>query len=170
MIPSNQIQITNPETGEVKNYTEAEFIAERDARLVKWDTAKKALDAAKEEELKLRKEAVLFLHDPSQAGKTENVPLGNGYVAKTKTPVNYGWVKNADGRADKAKIEKALQKIEKDGDAGELIAERLVKWSPELSLTEYKQLSDKWKKIIDEVIVTTDGTPTLEIVEPKAKK
>lgn len=60
--------------------------------------------------------------------------------------------------------------MKKDGEAGELIAERLIKWTPELSLTEYKQLSDKYRKIIDDVITASEGMPTLEIVEPKAKK
>jgi hypothetical protein len=87
-----------------------------------------------------------------------------------KVPVRYGFIQNAEGKTDKARIEKALSKIEKDGESGELIAERLVKWTPELSLTEYKQLSDKYRKIIDDVIITSEGTPTLEIKEPKAKK
>jgi len=166
----NIIQVTNPEMGEVKNYSEAEYIVERDRLLVDWQAKKAALETAKENEMAARKLAVMFMHDPSKSGTTENVELGGGYKAKMKVPVNYGFVKRDDGKTDKARIEKALSKIEKDGEAGELIADRLVKWSPELSLTEYKNLPDKYRKIIDDVITTTEGTPTLEIVEPKAKK
>lgn len=166
----NIVAVTNPETGEIKNYTEAEYIAERDRLLLDWQAKQATLATAKEEEMKARKAAVMFMHDPAKSGTTENVELGGGYKATMKVPVNYGFIKRDDGKTDKARIEKALSKIEKDGEAGELIAERLVKWTPELSLTEYKQLSDKFKKIIDDVIVTTEGTPTLEIKEPKAKK
>ncbi len=163
-------EVLNPETGEVKKFTEEEYIAERDRLLLVWQNAKAALDAAKETELQARKAAVLMMHDPSKSGKTENVLLGNGYKAKLKVPIRYGFVKNEDDRVDKKRIDLALQQIEKDGSAGELVAERLIKWTPDLSLTEYKLLPDKWKAIIDEVIVTSEGTPTLEIVEPKAKK
>lgn len=166
----NIIQVTNPETGEVKNYSEAEYIAERDRLLIDWQAKKAALEVAKEAELEARKLAVMFMHDPAKSGTTENVELGGGYKATMKVPVRYGFVQNAEGKTDKARIEKALSKIEKTGQAGELIAERLVKWTPELSLTEYKQLPDNFRKIIDDVIVTSEGTPTLEIKEPKAKK
>lgn len=166
----NIIQVTNPETGEVKNYSEAEYVAERDRLLVDWQNKKAALEVAKEAEMDARKLAVMFMHDPSKSGTTENVELGGGYKATMKVPVRYGFIQNAEGKTDKARIEKALSKIEKTGQAGELIAERLVKWTPELSLTEYKQLPDNFRKIIDDVIVTSEGTPTLEIKEPKAKK
>jgi hypothetical protein len=166
----NIIQVTNPETGEVRNFSEAEYMAERDRLLVDWQAKKAALEVAKEAEMAARKLAVMFMHDPSKSGTTENVELGGGYKATMKVPVRYGFIQNAEGRTDKAKIEKALAKIEKDGEAGELIAERLIKWTPELSLTEYKQLPDKYRKIIDDVIITSEGTPTLEIKEPKAKK
>lgn len=164
------IQITNPETGEIRNFTEAEYIAERDRLLVDWQAKKAALEVAKENEIAARKLAVLMMHDPAKSGTTENVELGGGYKAKMKVPVNYGFIKRDDGKTDKARIEKALARIEKTGEAGELIAERLIKWTPELSLTEYKALPDNFRKIINDVIITSEGTPTLEIVEPKAKK
>ena len=165
------IQITNKETGEVKNYTEAEFVAERDRLLLAWEESKKALEVAKEKEMEQRKAVVAFAFDPNKESGTERIELGNGYQAKAVKKVNYGFVKTEDGKLNKAAIDKALTKIEKVGGAvGELIAERLVKWTPDLSLTEYKQLDEKFKKIIDEVIVTSEGAPTLEIIAPKAPK
>ena len=164
------IQITNKETGEVKNYTEAEFIAERDRLLLAWEESKKALEVAKEKEMEQRKTVVAFAFDLNKESGTERIELGNGYQAKAVKKVNYGFVKTEDGKLNKAAIDKALSKIEKTGPAGELIAERLVKWTPDLSLTEYKQLPEKLKSIIDEVIVTSEGAPTLEIIAPKAPK
>lgn len=164
------IQITNKETGEVKNYTEAEFVAERDRLLLAWEESKKALDVAKEKEMEQRKAVVAFAFDPNKESGTERIELGNGYQAKAVKKLNYGFVKTEDGKLNKTAIDKALAKIEKTGPAGELIAERLVKWTPDLSLTEYKQLPEKLKSIIDEVIVTSEGAPTLEIIAPKAPK
>lgn len=163
----NTVQVTNRKTGEVKEYTEAEYIAERDRLLQEWQAAKAILESAKARELETRTASVDFMADPEKVGSVDNVDLGNGYKAKMKIPINYGFIKDASGKLDKSRIDKALSKIEKDGAAGELIAERLVKWDPKLSLTEYKLLSPKYKNIIDEVIVTSEGTPTLEIVEPK---
>jgi hypothetical protein len=163
-------QITNKETGEVKNYTDAEFEAERTRLLVDWEAQKVALEVAKEKEMTARKAVVDFAFDPNKTSGTERVELGNGYVAKAVKKINYGWIKDESGKLNKKLIDKALEKIEKIGGAvGELVAERLVKWEPSLSLTEYKQLDDKFKKVIDEVIVTTEGAPTLEIIAPKAK-
>jgi hypothetical protein len=165
------IQITNKETGEVKNYTEAEFVAERDRLLLAWEESKKALDVAKEKEMEQRKAVVAFAFDPNKTSGTERIELANGYQAKAVKKINYGFVKDAEGKLNKRAIDKALERIEKiGGPVGELIAERLVKWTPDLSLTEYKQLDEKYKKVIDEVIVTTEGAPTLEIIAPKAPK
>ena len=165
------IQITNKETGEVKNYTEAEFVAERDRLLLAWEESKKALEVAKEKEMEQRKAVVAFAFDPNKESGTERIELGNGYQAKAVKKVSYSFIKTEGGKLNKDAIDKALAKIEKvGGAAGELIAERLVKWTPDLSLTEYKQLDEKFKKIIDEVIVTSEGAPTLEIITPKAPK
>jgi len=162
-------KVLDKATGAITEYTDAEYEVERDAMLLQWDNAKKALEQAKELEMQLRKAVVDFAFDPNKQSGTERVELGNGYEAKAVKKLNYGFVKTEEGKLDKNAIEKALAKIEKDGVVGELIAERLVKWTPDLSMTEYKLLSDKHKAIIDSVIVTTEGAPTLEIIAPKNK-
>ena len=155
-------------TGKIAAFeTEEAFIAKRDELLQAWQAKAATLEIAKAEEMEARKAAVELMADPEKVGKVDNVELGNGYKAKLKVPVNYGFVKDSNEKLDKTRIDKALSKIEKDGSAGEMIAERLVKWTPALSLTEYKLLSAKHKAVIDEVLVTSNGTPTLEIVEPK---
>lgn len=162
-------QVIDKVTGAMTEYTDADFEKVRDQLLVHWQEAKEALEKAKEAEMFLRKKVVDFAFDPNKQSGTENVDLGNGYKLKAVKKLNYGFIKNDENKLDKAAIDKALAKIEKDGAVGELIAERLVKWTPDLSLSEYKLLSDKHKAIIDSVIVTSEGSPTLEIVEPKNK-
>lgn len=151
--------------------TETDKLTWRDHLLALWEQSKAALEAAKAAEMEQRKAVVAFAFDPEKKSGTERVELANGYELKAVKKINYGFVKTPDGKGvDKNKIDEALAKIEAEGPVGELIAQRLIKWDPSLSLTEYKQLSEAHKAVIDTVIVTTDGAPSLEIVPPKGAK
>lgn len=164
-------EIADFQTGEIKQYTEEAFVAERDRLLMLWNNKKLELENCKTAEMNLRQQVVHFSSDPNKKSGTENIPLGNGWGLKVIKKINYGFVKTEDGtRVNKARIEAALQAIELHGPAGVLVAERLVKWTPDLSLTEYNQLNEADKAIIDAVIVTTEGAPTVTIVEPKPQK
>jgi len=147
-----------------------EKIFYRDFLLLEWDEAKKELEKAKAEEMSLRKQVVHLAFDTTKLSGTERVPLYNGYELKGVKKLNYGFIHNAEDKVDKARIDNALTLIEKADPNGAFIAERLVKWTPELSKTEYNQLSKPLKTIIDAVIVTSEGAPTLEIVAPKGAK
>lgn len=161
--------VTDKQTGEVLEFTDAEFDKIQYDLITRWNNAKTALEAAKETELKLRKEVVDFSFDQSNNKGTETIELENGWKAKAVKKLNFGWIKDGD-KVNKHKIDDALDAIERSDPAGQLIAERLVKWTPELSQTEYKKLPLKMKEIIDAVIVTSEGTPTLELIPPKAPK
>lgn len=163
-------QVTNKATGEVYTYTEQEYIEARDRLIQNWQDAQKTLERAKEVEMNLRKEVVDFTFDPTKTSGTETIELGNDYKLKAVKKVTYGFREDGEGKIDRKGIELALSRIENNSPAGAYIAEHLVKWNPSLSLTEYKKLDDKDKAAIDAVIVTKEGAPTLELVEPKAKK
>lgn len=151
--------------------TETDKVTYRDYLLEIWEVRKAELENAKNAEMEIRKAIVAIAFDPSKQSGTERVPLHNGYELKSVKKLNYGFVKGPDGKGiDKNRIDAALATIEADGAVGELIAQRLVKWEPTLSLTEYKLLSAAHKAAIDAVIVTSDGAPTLEIVPPKGTK
>lgn len=139
--------------------------ATRDAKILEWQEATKELAAAKETEAALRKQvlAMCFDWDYDDREGTQNVELGNGYKLKAVFKLN----RRLDNKDDK--VDKILTKIEKSGPEGEFIAERLVKWKPELALSEYKNLPEKFKKLIDEVLTASPGTPGLELVIPKSK-
>lgn len=140
--------------------------ANRDAKILAWEQAVKALAAAKDAEAALRKEvlAEAFAFDPEALREgTENFELGNGYKLKAVFKISRT-MNNADDAVDKL-----LTKIEKTCPEGQFIAERLVKWKPELSVSEYKKLPEKFKKLIDEVVVSKEAMPTLELVAPKSK-
>lgn len=135
----------------------------RDMKIMQWQEANCKLAEAKVIELALRNEVVSMNFIDHKESGTENVELGNGYKLKAVFKLNYS-LNNTDDAVDKA-----LSKLEKAGAEGAFIAERLVKWKPELSISEYNKLDTKFKKIIDEVIKTSPGTPSLELVEPKSK-
>ena len=140
--------------------------ANRDAKILAWEQAFKALAAAKDAEAALRKEvlAEAFAFDPEALREgTENFELGNGYKLKAVFKISRNL--NNENEA----VDKVLSKIEKTGPEGAFIAERLVKWKPELSVSEYKKLPEKFKKLFDEVVTSKEAMPSLELVAPKSK-
>ena len=140
--------------------------ANRDAKIIAWEAAVNALAAAKDAEAALRKEvlAEAFAFDPEALREgTENFELGNGYKLKAVFKISRNL--NNENEA----VDKLLSKIEKTGPEGAFIAERLVKWKPELSVSEYKKLPEKFKKLFDEVVTSKEATPALELVVPKSK-
>ena len=140
--------------------------ANRDAKILAWEAAVKELAAAKDAEAALRKEvlAEAFAFDPEALREgTENFELGNGYKLKAVFKISRNL--NNENEA----VDKVLSKIEKTGPEGAFIAERLVKWKPELSVSEYKKLPEKFKKLFDEVVTSKEAMPALELVVPKSK-
>lgn len=155
--------------------TEERLSADKDGLLMLWERYKRKLTLIKDFEMELRKLAVQFLVQQVEEPKTgvNNVDLGGGYTAKVGLKLNYKLEGNNE------QIESILDKIETCGNEGKFIAERLVRWSADLSVTEYKDLQEQAKTsdvskqilaILNEIVVTDDGAPTLEIKEPKSKK
>lgn len=134
--------------------------ANRDAIILNWQESQKALAKAKEIEAEARQQVIALFNAAPDASGVQNIDLGSGYKLKATFKLNH---------KIKGDVEKMLSKLENIGEEGKFIAERLVKFKPELSLTEYKNLSDKMRKITDEFIVTTPALPSVELVEPKSK-
>lgn len=135
---------------------------ERDAAIMQWRIAKEALEAAKETEMEKRK-AVVACFDLTKEG-VNTIDLGKGYALKVTQPYNYT-LKDTE----KLSVDDALDKIEKAGNEGKFIVDRLVKFEPKLSVGEYRKLSPQYRGIIDEVLTVKPGSPQVELVEPKVK-
>lgn len=141
---------------------EAKVTSNRDALLAQWKEASELLAKIKLTESELRKqivEAFSLEAMPGHSG-TENVDVGWGYKLKIVHGVNYKL-------GSPEMVEQQLDQIEASMEGGSIIAERLVKWEPKLSVTEYKLLSPAQKAMIDKVITITDATPTVSLVKPK---
>ena len=146
---------------------------DQDGMLALHQIAKDRLSFYKELEMDYRKVCVAFLV-PEKSEGTHNVELGNGYTAKAKIKYNYKLDNDND------KVWAGLDRIEKIGNDGKFIAERLVSWTPNFLLTEYRQLQEDAEKgspfakeclkEVETFLTITDAAPELEIREPKAKK
>jgi hypothetical protein len=143
----------------------------QDQVLMAWDNMKKKITELREEEMEMRKYIVSRAFPEAKEGMN-TADLGEGYQLKAGVKFNY----NLD--PDVKKVEEALDKIEALGNEGSFIADRLVAWKPNFLLTEYRKLCEpdateaqkKIREIIETVLTITDGTPTLEIKEPKKAK
>jgi hypothetical protein len=143
-----------------------------DQLLLLWNDMKKAIEDAKTAELELRKYIVKREFPKPQEGMNTK-ELGAGYQLKAAIKYNYNL-------ADNEIVEKCLDHISALGNEGPFIADRLVSWKPSFLLTEYRELCERKDKgderaikilnIVNDMLTITEGTPTLEIKEPKVKK
>lgn len=131
------------------------------ALLREWDAAKKAAANAVSTEKELRARVLAHFSaygsDELTSG-VENVDIGGGFDLKMEHKLNY--------KLDKDRLDDALNAIEKL-DNGELLAERLVKFTPELAVGEYKKLPAEAKTIIDRVITVSRASSSVSIAERK---
>jgi hypothetical protein len=148
-------------------------VEERDALLNKWLSAKNALEQAKDAEMQLRKQIVadIIQAKPGEKG-TRNFELNAGYKLKAVLKLNY--------KLNNDEVDSTLDRIEKLGEEGKFIVDRIVKFKPELSVSEYNALNDRantgdvmakaFIKELNKILTIEDASPSLELVEPKAKK
>ena len=130
----------------------------RDEMLVAWRNAKITLDSALVTERELRGQVMQAYFADAPEG-THNFELGNGY--KLRGVVKFNYSLNRD------QTQVALDKIERSGAEGKLLADRLVTFDPRLSVSEWRKLPDKYAKIFAPALTIKPASPTLEIVEPK---
>lgn len=144
-----------------------------------WLSAVPTLKQWKEYEAATRAEAVALCF-PTPVKGTQRFDLGGGFKLK----LVYGWTYTL---GDKELIDPILQEkvpvdvqvnatveaIEQLGPEAKIIVDRLIKWKPELSETEYKKLRAdipievEVKKLIDSILITKPASPQLAFEEPK---
>lgn len=135
------------------------------ALITSWENAKAASANAVELERNLRSQVMAICFPNAKVG-TNNLELGRGYTLKAVKKLNY--------KLDNDTVDAAIEKVEALGNEGAFLAERLVKFKPELSVSEYNKLDAanpthvKIKALIDDVLTISDGSPTMEVVKPKS--
>lgn len=127
-----------------------------DALVAEWSAADLALAAAKVNEIILREQVVKALFADAPTG-TNNHELPTGQTLSCVKKLNY--------KLDTDATINALDTLSVT--IGIELAKRLVKWKPELSVSEYKKMSDASRAIIDVALTITPATPSLELKEKK---
>lgn len=140
--------------------------------LAEWEGRKTLLATAKEREMEFRKYVVGRCFDKPVEG-ANTIELNNGYSLKAKITYNY---KLSDNKI----VEEGLDKLAKIGNSGSFIADRLVSWTPNFLLTEYRKLQEEndngsveakeMLKVIETFLTIEDAAPSLEIKAPKGSK
>lgn len=125
--------------------------------VTRWDNARKEIKKWQAAEREFRM-AIVNAKFPDADEGTHTVELVDGYKLKVNVRMNYN--------LDKDKVEVALDAIEKTGNEGTFIAERLVRFKPELSLSEYRNLAPQYRNLINEALTIKRAIPDLELVEP----
>lgn len=136
----------------------------KDALLLAWKTAKQELAAsvANERDLRDRVIAAFSTETNEMHSGVENVDLGfDRWILKITHKLDY---KLADADAVKA----ALAQIATSIEGGNIIADRLVKWKPEISVSEYKLLNGGQRSAIDRVLTIKPATKSIELTQKSA--
>lgn len=127
------------------------------ADIDEWVRLNNELKAIKDKEMLLRKKIFgCCFRQPVEGTNTYN--LADGWAIKGKYVLNR--------KPDIALINVRAQELRSTYGIN---LETLIKWSPELAITEYRKLSDEQRKAVDDCITITVGSPSIEIVQPKRK-
>ena len=146
----------------------------RDQLLSQWIAAKDQLAVIKETEMELRKQVQAMLF-PNPVKGTQRYELGGGYKVKLVHKLNYKLGNkdlvdpdNGNKIPVNDQVEAVMNEIEKCGNEGAFLVDRLIKTSYDLSVSEYEKLeNDQIKKLIDSILITSDAAPTLELETPQ---
>ena len=147
-----------------------------------WQSSVKPFQEWKAFEAAKRLEAAQLCF-PNPVKSTQRFDLGGGYKLKLVYGLTYtlGDKDLVDPILNEkvlieTQVRGTLEAIEALGPVGELLANRLIKFKPELSEAEYKALSSEGateihaeaKKLIDTILIIKPASPQLTYEEPKA--
>lgn len=155
-------------------------VEERNALIKSWLVAKTDRKTIENREVELRGQVsnVLF---PTPKKGTQRFQLGDGYAVKLVYKLNFklGDAEATNAAGDKipvnVQVENLMDEIEKLGNEGAFLVDRLIKTKHELSESEYAKLDESnpthkaIKAMIDKLLTITPATPALEFEEPKPK-
>ena len=106
----------------------------------------------KEKELRLRIMSSVF---PDAKEGINNYPLEGGYVLKGTRVISR--------KIDEASLSAIADQLASAG----VSVDSLIRYKPELSVSQYKKLSAEQRMIFDQALIIKDGLPQLDIVLPK---
>jgi hypothetical protein len=157
-----------------------DFVIRRDKEIQAWLDSKPVLEAAKTAEMSARASVTSTLFPNPRKG-TQRYALNGGFNVKLVHSLTYtiGDKDKVNDEGKKIGVDVQARELEEKicalGAEAELLCERLIKWKPELSATEYEKLDSESplqlsiRNLVDEVLIVKPGSPQLTFEEPKAK-
>lgn len=127
--------------------------------LARWQAAKQAVVQATAIENELRAQVIATFSTETDEMKSgvENIDLGfDKWELKITHKLNYKL-------GDIIAVKEALGRIASSIDGGHIIADRLVKWKPEVAVSEYNLLDGGQRAIFDRVLTITPASKSIEI-------
>lgn len=138
------------------------FTEEQKSRINDWQYAQQKARQWRETEMSLRAE-VMAIAWPAYANAptagTVYADIANGYKIKYEQTFSYN-LKDTPT----LKVEQVL-----DNHFEPLAADLLVRWKPELSVSNYKKLTDAEQRYFAPVLTIKPDAPKLELIAPKSK-
>ena len=135
-----------------------ETTPEQTELLTRWNDAKQQADIFKREESTLRDAVVKSFANAEMLEGTETFDLPADYKLKISKKLDYK-LSNKNGEVSAIH---ALLSVE--------LAEKLIKWTPELSVSTYKNLDTETQYLFNACLVIKPAKATVEIVAPKEKE
>ena len=119
-----------------------------------WFKATKELAKVKAKEILLRTK-IFKGKFPTPREGTNNLDIGGGYFLKATHVIN----RAVDDAAFKASLEAFAE-------AG-IPTDKIVRYKPDLATGVYRELTEEQRNLFDTALIIKDGTPGLEITQPK---
>lgn len=142
----------------------AEQKASRGALIVEWNNTVAAAKAAVEKERELRKQVLALNFDMDSSG-TKRIELGGGYKLKAVVAMKYKVTKNeAVEPADYSHLPALMAQLPLK------VAQEIIRWTPDVSVTAYKALTEDERKIVNQFVIIENGSSSLELETPKEVK
>ena len=118
-----------------------------------WYRLQQELQTIKTKEMLLRRKIFDVMFSVQEG--TEYVDLAHGYRLQA--------VAKLDRTLDAAHLDVMKDEFRKH----KINVDALVKYKPELSIKDYRQLTDEQRNMFDQVLTIKPGAPSLKIVAPK---
>lgn len=137
--------------------------------LAEWFNMQKQLAILRVGEMLLRKK--IFAHFfPAPTEGTNTVPLPENWQLKGGYVINRKIVPESMAalcyREPLPEGGFAANKLEQIG----ISTDRLIKWTPELSIKVYRELNEAQQHLVDQMLLIEPGAPSLEIAPPAKRR
>lgn len=125
------------------------------SKIGRWNELQAKLASIKDEEMKLRKE-IFEECFPTPVEGTATIDMPEGWALKGTYKLTRS--------IDEAALPAVLAELRKH----KVSTDTIITYKPNLSLSNYRKLDPKWRRVLEQAMEIKPGAPTLELVAPKS--